>query len=154
MASARAVGAAGRVLLDDGEQVGADERADLAARGGDSVVLAADGGGAGLGGDEADVVAGAGFAEREEDAVVVSGWEISEIHGIALGWEGQMTGFFGGKEGGEGGAGRESVTRISRRIHRRSPACLGYRTGPPSGTRRSLVGKRTCTVRVEGRSNR
>lgn len=64
-----AVGAAGRVGLDDGEDVGPDEGTDFAGRGGDGVVLPADGGGAGLGGDEADVVAGSGFAEGEEDAV-------------------------------------------------------------------------------------
>ncbi|KAL9034256.1 MAG: hypothetical protein Q9214_007128, partial [Letrouitia sp. 1 TL-2023] len=65
--AARAALASRGVLLDDGEDVGADEGADLAAGGGDSIVLAADGGGAGFGGDEADVVAGPDFAKGEED---------------------------------------------------------------------------------------
>lgn len=46
-----------------------DERADLANSRGDTVVLATDTGGAGLGGDETDVVAGAQLAQGEEDAV-------------------------------------------------------------------------------------
>ncbi|KAL9608248.1 MAG: hypothetical protein Q9167_006900 [Letrouitia subvulpina] len=66
--AARAALASGSVLLDDGEDVGADEGADLTARGGDGVILAADSGGARFGGDEADVVARPGFAEGEEDA--------------------------------------------------------------------------------------
>lgn len=46
-----------------------DKSADFANCSRDSVVLAADAGGAGFGGDEPDVVAGAEFAEGEEDAV-------------------------------------------------------------------------------------
>lgn len=56
-------------LLDVGKDPGADKGANLAHGGGDAVVAAADAGGAGLGGEQADVVAGADLAEGEEDAV-------------------------------------------------------------------------------------
>jgi hypothetical protein len=54
---------------DVGEDIGSDEGADFADGSGDGVVLAADGGGASFGGDEADVVAGTEFAEGEEYAI-------------------------------------------------------------------------------------
>lgn len=69
LAPAGAVRPTRRVLLYDGEDVGADESANLAERGGDGVVLPANGGSAGLGGDETDVVARPGLAEAEEDPV-------------------------------------------------------------------------------------
>lgn len=50
------------------EDVVADEAAELAERRGDAVVLPAHGGRAGLGGDQTDVVAGADFAQGEEDS--------------------------------------------------------------------------------------
>lgn len=57
------------ILHDDGEDVGADERSDLADGGGDAVVFAADGGGARLRGDEADVVTRTHLAKCEEEPV-------------------------------------------------------------------------------------
>ena len=63
-----AVGAAERV--DHGRECPrADERADLADGGGSAVELAADGGRAELGREEAEAVAGTQLAEGEEDAV-------------------------------------------------------------------------------------
>lgn len=52
------------------EDVVANEAAELAKGGGNAVVLATNGGGAGLRGDEADVVSGADFAEGEENTYV------------------------------------------------------------------------------------
>lgn len=56
-------------ILDVWEDISTDKGTNFAKGGGDAVVLAADAGGAGLGGDKADVVARAKFAEGKEDAV-------------------------------------------------------------------------------------
>ena len=68
LAAADARRAARGVVLNDGKDIGADEGADFAHGGCDGVVLPADGGGAGLGRYEPDVVARTGFAEREKDS--------------------------------------------------------------------------------------
>ena len=68
LASAGTISTAGSVGLNDGEEVGTDECANFAKSSGDSVVLAANSGGGGFRGDEADVVAWADFTEGEEDA--------------------------------------------------------------------------------------
>lgn len=57
------------IVLNDGEDISSDEGANLAGSGRDGVVLATNRGGAGLGRHEPDVVAGAQFAERQEDSV-------------------------------------------------------------------------------------
>ena len=69
LATANTIRTAGRIGLDDGEDVGAYEGADLPEGGRDGVILAPDRGGGGLGRDQADIIAGPRFAEGEEDAV-------------------------------------------------------------------------------------
>jgi hypothetical protein len=54
---------------DDGEDVSADESANLPGGGGDAVVLAPDSGGGGLGSHEPDIVAGSQLAARKEQPV-------------------------------------------------------------------------------------
>jgi hypothetical protein len=68
-----------RVRDDKGEDVCPDESTNLACGCCDTVVLASDGGRAGLGGDQADVVTWADFAKGKEDTEMllaeVYGWE-------------------------------------------------------------------------------
>ena len=71
LAAADAGRAARGVVLDNGKHIGPHEGADFAHGGCDGVVLPADGGGAGLGRYEPDVVARTGFAEREKDSSFV-----------------------------------------------------------------------------------
>lgn len=68
LAASSAVRSAWGVVLDDWEHVRADESADLAHGGRNRIVLSADGGRAGLGCHQADVVPWPRFAQREEDA--------------------------------------------------------------------------------------
>lgn len=60
----------GCIVLDHWEDIRPHERADFTCRCCDPVVLSADGGRAGFGGYEADVIAGAEFAEGKEDSAV------------------------------------------------------------------------------------
>ena len=69
LTTARAVGPTWRIVLNDREDIGADEGANLARRGSNGVVLASDGRGRGLGSDETDIVARSGLTQREKDAV-------------------------------------------------------------------------------------
>lgn len=59
----------GIAVVQDSEDTGTDERANLAKGGSNTVVLATNGGGGRLGCDETNVVAGSQFTEGEEDAV-------------------------------------------------------------------------------------
>ena len=69
LARANAFRSTGRVGLDDGEDVGADKGADLAHGGGDTVVLASNGGCGCFGCDEADVIARADFTKGKKDSI-------------------------------------------------------------------------------------
>ena len=69
LAASVAVRATWSVLLNDGENVGSDESANLPHGSGDGIVLATDGGGTGFGRDQTNVITGSCFAEGEEDAV-------------------------------------------------------------------------------------
>lgn len=56
------------VLDDNGKDVGSDECANLAHGGSDAVILATNGGSGRFGGNQPNIVAWAGLAEREKDA--------------------------------------------------------------------------------------
>lgn len=59
----------GRVLLEDGKHICSYKGSDLASGCCDAIVLAANRGCAAFGGTQADVVAGAQFAQRDEDSI-------------------------------------------------------------------------------------
>jgi hypothetical protein len=60
----------GRIVLDHWEDIGPHERADFTGRCCNPVVLSADGGCAGFGGYQADVIAWTEFAESKENSAL------------------------------------------------------------------------------------
>lgn len=68
LAATNTVRATRSVVLDNGEKIGSNKGTDFSHGGGNGVVLAADGGRAGFGGYETDIIAWTSFAEGEEDA--------------------------------------------------------------------------------------
>lgn len=92
---------------DGREDSGADECADLANSRGDTVVLSANTSGAGLGGDETDVVARAQLTEGEENAVDYS--ERGDVAGFGEGIV--ASGHDEADHGLEGDSNHQSISR-------------------------------------------
>lgn len=73
----------GGILLDNGQNVGAHEGANLANGGSIRVVLATDGGSATLGGTQAQIITGAKLAQCKEDAITSQKRQNKKFYGLS-----------------------------------------------------------------------